>query len=78
MELVVKWPAPLDDLPMLHKKWLTATNETSMEKYNPRFTGFEHALKAYCVRSTDRFESKPTLALPSPVQTHIYAKDNLC
>lgn len=76
-ELTVRWPDPMVDLDMMHKKWLTEDGPGRMEKYHPKYIGFEHALKVFRSRSSDRVESLARIALPFAVQTHIECRNNL-
>lgn len=70
LELTVNWPITLNDVELLHRKWLTSA-EGRMEKYHPKYLGFENALKSLRERITDRVESTAHIVLPFLVETHI-------
>ena len=76
-ELSVIWPKPMIDLYIMHKKWLTAGSTDRIERYHPKFIGFENALKIHRKKSSDSVESLARIALPFPVQTHIEKRYNL-
>lgn len=71
LELKVEWPVPLVNLEMLHKKWTDSNKPDRMEKYHPKFLGFEACLKKFRQHSRHIVESIARFALPFPVQTHI-------
>lgn len=48
-----------------------------MERYHPKFIGFETALKALRKKSSDSVQSTARIPLPFAVQTHIERKFNL-
>lgn len=77
LEIIVNWPAPLVDLSMMHRKWLTAAGPEKIESYHPKLTGFENALKAYREHCKDDVVSTARISLPFQVETHIHAKYNL-
>lgn len=77
LQLEVKWPHPLIDLPLLHKKWIMSSKEDRMETYHPKFLGFEASLKQFRERATDCVLSRARFILPFPVQAHIEGRHNL-
>lgn len=78
VELVVRWPAPLVDPELLHRKWI-ASNQGGdhIEAYHPKIVGFQNALKSLRKQASDNVESTVRIPLPFAVQTHIDAKYNL-
>lgn len=77
LELTVEWPEPMVNLENLHKKWLNSTSDDRIEKYHPKYIGFEAALKRFRARDSDIIESTAQIALPFTVQTHVDARFNL-
>lgn len=77
LELTVQWPNPLTDLDTMHKKWLLSNGLDHMERYHPKYLGFEAALKHFREHSTDKIESFALFPLPFAVQTHIHGRYNL-
>lgn len=77
LEFSVKWPEPLFNLTVMHRKWLRSGSSDRMEEYHPKFLGFEASLKQFRNRADAEIESQSRIALPFPVQTHIAHKSNL-
>lgn len=76
LEITVKWPRPLIDLNLMHKKWLGGPDST-YQVYHPEFIGFQEGMKKLRQKSTDWIESLARIPLPFPVETHIHDKHNL-
>lgn len=77
LELVVRMPKQLQDMKLLHRKWLRSTRYDRMEPYHPKIVGFQNALKELRQHTEDFVESTARIALPISVQTHIFAKYNM-
>lgn len=76
LEVTVKWPTPLLDLSMMHKKWLTGVS-SPYQVYHPEYIGFQESMKKLRCKSTDWIESMTRIPLPFTVETHIHDKHNL-
>lgn len=77
LHVTVRLPRPLLDLAFLHKKWLKEGAKERMEKYHPKFLGFENALKNFRARASEDVESTASIPLPFAVETHIDSTHNL-
>lgn len=74
--ITVNWSIPLNDVEMLHRKWLTSA-DGRMEKYHPKYRGFENALKSLRERISDGVESTTHIVLTFTVETHIKSRTAL-
>lgn len=52
LELTVKWPTPLCDREIMHRKWLTATGPGKMEKLSEMVQARERETVAVEIRRT--------------------------
>lgn len=75
-EVHVKWPLPLCNDEMLHRKWLRS-EEDRLEGYHPKLLGFENALKEYREKRADSVKSVVRIASPFAVETHIVRRSPL-
>lgn len=65
LELAVEWPASLTDLSLLHGNWLYSEGSDGMEKYHPKFFGFEAALNKF--RDHNTYKISPMAKISSPL-----------
>lgn len=77
LELTVKWPVPLTDLSVMHKKWLNSRAADIIGVYHPKYIGFETALNALRNNECDNLHSATRISLPFPVQTNFGERFNL-
>ena len=75
LELMVRWPRPLINISLMHKKFLISTGETYTD-YHPEFLGFMDALRKLRARAADWVETTTRIHLPFVVESH-FKKENL-
>lgn len=77
LELKIDWPKKMQDLSILHRKWLTAEDHTKIESYHPKMLAFGRDLKQIRKSVDENVSSVGKVRIRFPVQTSFQSKSNL-